>query len=155
MGIDNSLIRPYNMRVILNLKVILLKREYQTEQRKRLVSFLEKNSDKQYTIEEIAVQLGGSTGLGKSTIYRIMAKLSEDGIVRRFANGNSRQFLYQIVDCQKCAKHLHLKCVGCGKLIHLDEQMSCNMQDEIKKQHKFMIDDTQTMLFGKCEDCSD
>ena len=47
---------------------------YNTNQRKMLIDFLKKNSDKAFTIEEILENMGGEK-LSQSTAYRLMTKL--------------------------------------------------------------------------------
>lgn len=126
---------------------------YQTEQRKILLNFLSQNADMQYTIDEIAMHIVGEKILGKSTLYRLMAKLVDEGFVKRFVKGNSRRFVYQYVNGTYCSTHLHLKCIQCGQLIHLDDKESKALQKQILKKNHFEIDESVTTLFGKCEKC--
>ena len=67
-------------------------KHYQTVGRRQLLDFL-KTHTTPCTIEEIADALP----VGKSTLYRLMGQLVEDGTVRRFVKGNSRRFTYQIL----------------------------------------------------------
>lgn len=130
-----------------------MKKVYQTEQRKCLLAFLHENAGKQFTIEQLTELTEGHASMGKSTIYRLMGKLVDEGLVRRFVKDNSRNFLYQIIECADCKLHFHLKCTECGKLIHLDDKTTHFMQCRIKKQHDFIIDGEKTLLFGKCGEC--
>jgi len=134
-------------------RVLSLKHIYQTEQRKRLLAFLQKNPDGQYAIEEIIVHLAGEGAPGKSTVYRLMSKLVEEGRVRRYTKGNGRQFLYQLIDGENCHDHWHLKCIRCGKLIHMDVDTTSFMQQSVRSKHHFFIDGDRTLLFGQCEEC--
>jgi len=127
-----------------------MKKEYQTQQLKRLCAFLHDNPEKQCTIKEIEQAL---PEIGRATIYRQMEKLVQQGMVRRFARENSHGFVYQLTDGDSCNHHFHLKCVGCGKLIHLDETTSRQMQKSILKTKNFAIDGMKTMIFGTCNDC--
>lgn len=131
-----------------------MKRTYHTEQRRRLIEFLASAPEKQYTIEEIASLMRGEDAPGKSTIYRLMNRLVEEGAVRRFVRGNSRQFIYQICSGEHCDAHLHLKCLTCGKLIHMDEELSDQMQTMLKKDFNFLLDENMTTLFGRCNNCT-
>ena len=126
---------------------------YHTGQRQIMLDFLKINADKQFTIEEIAESISEKNGLGKSTIYRLMTKFVEEGAVRRFIKGNSRQFLYQHLAGDHCDSHLHLKCIKCNKLIHLDEDTSKEMLLHVLKKSRFEIDESKTILFGECLDC--
>lgn len=140
---------------------------YQTEQKRILVSYLKEHHNKQYTIDELVAQMtaekmrraadGGEDGEkipGKSTVYRLMNLLVEEGVVRRFVKGQSRQFLYQAVEGEQCQYHFHLKCVACGKMIHLGDAFSSQIEENIKKQFGFLVDEGQTMMFGKCVSCA-
>ncbi len=130
--------------------------QYVTEQKKKLKRLLEENCDKAYTVEELVEKIqncsdGGS--LGKSTVYRLITKMVEDGTVKRFVRGNSRKFAYQIVAGDHCDCHLHLKCMECGKIIHLDEGVSDELLGKVKDVSGFCVSEETTVLFGKCGSC--
>jgi len=131
--------------------------EYQTEQRKTLVDFMKKNRESSFTIEELVIRmqsdLASGSVPGKSTVYRLMQKIVSEGTVKRFVKGNSRQFVYQITGCEHFDKHLHLKCVECGKLFHMSNQLSDDVFKQIFADSNFSIDEEQTVLFGKCAEC--
>lgn len=127
-----------------------MKKTYQTRQRKEILSFLQKEPDKQYTIDEIAEHLDG---VGKSSAYRIMSNLAEEGLVRRFVKNPGRRYLYQLLFSTECNSHFHLKCSNCGKIIHLEHGFSSDMRAKIAKQHGFLVDESQTVLIGRCGEC--
>ncbi len=128
-------------------------KSYQTQQKKLLIDFLKKNSNNPLTIEEIAVGLQGESSPGKSTVYRLVNRLVEEGVVRRFPKGNSRHFVYQLLDCKGCADHMHCRCVTCGKLFHMDHKTSENMQ-QLLMSSGFSIDPQKTTLMGICKGCN-
>lgn len=124
---------------------------YQTESKRALMAFLEQNRSRPMTVEQIALEISGTDAPGKSTVYRLMHQLVQDGTVRRFVRGNSRQFLYQYIQ-KECHGHLHCRCVTCGKLVHLDEETSQNM-GRLLSQSGFALDSRQTTLLGVCKVC--
>ena len=126
---------------------------YQTNQRKCLLEFLEKNSEKAFTIEEIIESMTGDP-ISQSTVYRLMTRLVEDGLVHRTVKGNSRSFVYQFISKGKCNDHLHMKCTGCGKVFHLDSKVTSCIQKDITTNTDFEID-SHTVLLGKCGKCKD
>lgn len=130
--------------------------EYKTEQKRLLLGFLKKNSDKAYTIEELIEKMSAEGGRlpGKSTVYRLMTHLVEEGTVKRFVRGNSRKFAYQIVIGEHCERHLHLKCICCGRLLHLDEDVSRGVLDQVFRTAGFSVSEQKTVLFGSCLECS-
>ena len=130
---------------------------YQTEQKRILLAYLKAHSEEAFTIEELSERLkkepAVSAAPGKSTVYRIMPKLVEDGLVKRFVKGNSRKFLYQMVCGEHCDSHLHMKCSVCGKLYHMEDEESESLLLRIRNRHHFQVDEARTILLGQCESC--
>ena len=128
--------------------------EYNTEQKKLLLDFLEKNHDSSYTIEEITHELKarGAT-VGKSTVYRLMTRLVEEKRVKRQLSDGSRKAIYRITLDSHCHNHLHLQCIKCGKVLHLDEEVSDKLLDTVKQINNFSVSEEDTVLMGKCADC--
>ena len=126
---------------------------YNTEKRSALISFLENNSDGAFTIDEIADKLSPD-GSGKSTYYRLISKLVEEGVIKRISDDKTRHTTYQYLGSSGCGEHLHLKCKECGKLIHLDHTTSHTVEETIKEIGGFSIDEG-TILFGRCRGCKE
>ena len=124
---------------------------YNTEKRTELLDFLKQGDGKAFTIEEICAAIL-QDGKGKSTVYRLISKLVDEGEVRRIADGKTRHVTYQYIHSGHCGEHLHLKCKECGKLIHLDGELSCALERRILKTEGFTLDDG-ALLYGKCESC--
>ena len=124
---------------------------YNTHQRKALIDFLQSNSEKAFTIDEIVNRMSNNE-ISQSTAYRLMTKLVEDGLVHRSVKGNTRSFIYQYISDKKCDGHLHMKCTGCGKVYHLDSGITAHIQNDIKNNTHFEID-SHTILLGKCDTC--
>lgn len=124
---------------------------YHTEQKAALVTFLSENAQRQFTVRELARAVAERTEIGESTVYRLIAGLVEEGRVRRFAVG--RSFYYQFVGGENCDSHLHLKCLACGRLFHLDGSVSQFMRRQILATNRFRLDEGETVLFGTCHDC--
>lgn len=128
-----------------------MKRIYQTKQRKQLIEFLE--SHREYTIAQIVDQFTEQGGPAKSSIYRLMKQLVEEGVVKRYVKGTSREFVYELVNGENCVHHFHLKCMVCGKLEHLSEFVSGETWDAVFKEAGFSVDKEKTLMFGMCKDC--
>lgn len=124
---------------------------YNTSQRQHLVDFMKNNADRQYTIEEIAEHI---ENVGKSTVYRLINRMVDEGIVRRTIRGNSRQFLYQYSAAEGCSSHLHMKCRECGKVLHMDDGQSKILMEILHESRNFDLDLKETLLMGRCEKCS-
>lgn len=129
---------------------------YNTEQKKTLVEFLQRNKDRAYTIEELAKELKtayGENAPGKSTVYRLIPHLSDEGLVRRIPKENGRGFLYQTVEDERCRGHLHLRCINCGRLLHLDDSLSEELLIKVKEICSFTVNEEETLLLGNCLAC--
>ena len=131
--------------------------EYETKQRRILLDYLNAHPDRGFSVEELYDGLLSEHAAGevpgKSTIYRLIARLVCDGLVKRFAVGNGRTFAYQIVACKACDAHLHLKCTECGYLYHMDHAVSEQIMREVFSRSEFSLDEKETVLFGVCKDC--
>ncbi len=131
--------------------------EYATEQKKMLSDFLRQNCEKAFSVEELMIEMQkayGDSVPGKSTVYRLITRLVEEGSVKRFVKGHSRRFVYQIVEGEHCRSHLHLKCMDCGRLIHLDEGISHELLNKVLDSSHFSVNEEETVLFGECASCS-
>ena len=116
--------------------------EYKTEQKRLLLEFLAKNGDRSYTIDEIVDGIyadAGESSLGKSTVYRLMTRLVEEKRVQRFAGEKGRSFSYRIIADEHCHNHLHLKCLGCGKILHLDHETSDALLEQVRMLKGFSV----------------
>ena len=112
---------------------------YQTAQKKLLLDFLREHSRQAFTIEELAAALEGREHApGKSTLYRLMPLLVQEGRVKRFVRGTSRQFLYQMMG-ESCRTHLHLKCSICGQMVHMGHEESLELVRMIDKKYHFSV----------------
>lgn len=125
--------------------------EYKTEQRKQLLDFMQKNSGLALSVDEwtIRMQQHQSDAPGRSTVYRTLLMLEKQGLVIR--TKERRHSRYQIAGCSH--DHLHLKCLGCGKLVHLSHSASHALEQIISKDEEFSVDGKQTVIYGTCSDC--
>ena len=65
-----------------------MRTSYHTQQKAALLRFLEENEHEHLTIDEILSAMGDEAP-GKSTAYRLIKKLCDDGLVRRFTRGDN------------------------------------------------------------------
>ena len=58
-------------------------------------------------------------GIGKSTVFRLINQLADEGSVRLFREENGKASLCSCVEeKERCDEHFHLKCSKCGMLFH-------------------------------------
>lgn len=125
---------------------------YNTKQKNEILAFFKAHPDKSFTLDSVIEALQGA-GIGKSTVYRLASALTEEGILRKARDGIGRKSTYQLVDCHDCHSHFHLKCRMCGRLVHLDEELSHRLEERVMSEAGFLLDDS-TLLYGRCESCS-
>lgn len=128
---------------------------YATTSRKNMQSFLEKNRDRTVTVSDIDAYLReNNCEVNITTIYRYLDKLTKEGKVIKYVAEKGSQATYQYVEQgHQCDSHLHLKCVRCGRIIHLE----CGFMDEISKHifkdHGFELQCKNSILYGICKSC--
>ena len=91
-----------------------MRNSYHTQQRCALLAFLSAHADEQFTVEQLLAAMGDEAP-GRSTVYRALDRLVEEGTVRRFAPESGGSAAYQAMDPGHCDAHLHLKCDPSGR----------------------------------------
>lgn len=126
---------------------------YKTKQRESILQRLKENPNRHITVDELTELMHekGDT-VGKTTVYRYLEKLCNDGLVRKYLLPNGDGACYQLCD-ECCAEHFHLKCTVCARLIHTQCSFLSELAEHIKKDHDFEINQTRTVLYGICRDC--
>ena len=122
---------------------------YRTKQRELIAGFFRENTDRQFSINDISDKFYGI--IGKSTVYREVSRLADDGFIRKYPDSDGG-FLYQYAG-EHCHEHFHLRCINCGKIVHLDCHMMYGICAHINDEHDFEIDMSHTVLYGFCRDC--
>lgn len=132
----------------------MAQKNYKTEGREALISFLSKNPDRQFTTEELCVAVHGNAARPKSSVYRHLSELCAQETVRKFRSEEKNCSVYQYVgQACDCGKHFHEKCLSCGSLRHLDCDDSLKFAAHLLAAHGFEIDCGQSILYGLCADC--
>ena len=130
-------------------------KEYKTKQREIILDFLIENSQRHVTVDEIVFDLKSrGISVGKTTVYRYIDKLVEEGRARRFVSEEKNGACFQYVECNDCDEHFHLKCVECGRFIHLECGHLNDIAKHVYEDHKFTIDRSKTVLYGICDECA-
>jgi len=88
--------------------------------------------------------------MNKTTVYRILERLEDEGILHGFKGKDGLQWYARCKGCSASHHadlHPHFQCRVCGKTECLDIELSVPSVP----QHK--IDSAVLLLFGQCEDC--
>lgn len=128
---------------------------YKTRQRELLLQYLIQHESGHVTAEDVADYLKSqNNGIGKSTIYRHLDKLVSSGLVRKYFFEEGAGACYQYSGKQdECRHHFHLKCTGCGQLLHVECPYLDEIHQHVSAHHHFQVDHTKTVLYGLCEAC--
>lgn len=129
---------------------------YNTKQKQIIYDFLLKNKERLLTCEEIADCLKASgTPVGKATLYRYLDSLVSSGDARKLTAEDKKSAAYQLLDKEmNCSSHLHMKCNCCGELYHLGCEFMHSVGEHILNHHQFEIDNSKTVIYGICKNCS-
>lgn len=130
---------------------------YNTKTRKYILEYLQAKKGKTVTASEIYNYLiGMEKSINLATIYRYLKKLVADNYVIKYVDSKGEKSVYQFIgDANTCSEHLHLKCINCGQLIHLDCTFMNEFDNHIKREHNFNINYEGNILYGMCSNCND
>ena len=146
-----------------------MKYRYTTPARRALLDFFASRPDRQFTAEQLCTLLC-DTGdrpsarehaqqkefFGKSTVYRQLSQLCEEGQLLRFEGvtpEGAAVHWYQYRHDAVCDGHFHLKCTRCGHLEHLDCGRAQELIAHIQTEHGFIVDCATSVLLGICNRC--
>ena len=90
-----------------------------------------------------------------TTVYRYLDKLAGEQRIMKYVADKGEKAVFQYVDeGRHCREHLHLKCVQCGRIYHLD----CHFMDEVRShlmaEHGFTLQCEGSVLYGLCRHCA-
>ena len=128
---------------------------YTTASRKKIMEFLKSNSERTVTAADIDVYLKNhDSEVNITTVYRYLDKLAGEGTVIKYVAEKGSQASYQYVEKgHHCEEHLHLKCIKCGRIIHLECAFMDEISQHILKDHGFSLQCRNSILYGMCQEC--
>ena len=135
------------------------KKRYNTAGKVKLAAYLKSTADlPPQSAEDIYLGLCSAeqTAPGRSSVYRMLATLCEEGDVQRFPAGKGEGgFVYQHVGShRKCNAHLHLHCTVCGAVTHLECKCNTEIASHLMSSHGFAVDAGRSVLYGTCAACA-
>lgn len=130
---------------------------YVTANRRRILEYLMESDERAVTAADVSAYLKEQKcEVNITTVYRYLDKLAKDGTLIKYVAEKGGQSAYQYVKPGRgCSEHLHLKCVKCGRIIHLDCHFMKEISAHIAKEHEFSLQCSQSILYGVCRECSD
>jgi Fur family peroxide stress response transcriptional regulator len=101
------------------------------------------------TIDEIyAIIRKDHPSISKTTVYRNLRLLSENGVVHQvfLPDGLVR---YE----SRIERHYHFRCKNCGKIFDIDIEHPIDINGAVQKQSGFQIDGHDVVFNGICTNC--
>lgn len=135
-----------------------MSKEYSTVSHTKIMKYLADNKDKLVTVADIDEYLvKEGIEVNSSTIYRFLNKLSNSGELMKYVARKGEMSSFQYIggkdDEHNCKEHLHLHCVKCGKIIHLDCDFMKEIKGHIMQHHGFALQCEASVLYGICAEC--
>lgn len=128
---------------------------YATANRKKILEYLKENHNRTLTASDIDTYLkecGNEVNI--TTIYRYLDKLEKEGTVMKYIAEKGSQATYQYVEAgHDCDGHLHLQCVKCGQVIHLECHFMHEILEHVEKEHGFAMQCKNSIIYGMCSAC--
>ena len=143
------------MIIILAVMALNIGKTYKTSQREYVLNYLKDHKNDCLTVQEIFLGMQRlNMDIGKTTVYRCLDILVENGTVKKFIAETGDGASYQYTgENSECNHHFHLKCVRCGEILHLDCEFMSEMERHIYSSHHFSLDNGKSILYGICESC--
>jgi len=128
---------------------------YATVNRKKILDFLKENHNRTLAVADIDAHLKAcDSEVNITTIYRYLDKLEKEGTVMKYVAEKGSQATYQYVEQgHNCEDHLHLQCVKCGHVIHLECHFMHEILEHVEKEHGFVMQCKNSIVYGTCKDC--
>ena len=129
---------------------------YATASRRKILEYLKNSNDHTVTAADVDEYLKKhDSEVNITTIYRYLDKLAGEQRIMKYVADKGERAVFQYVDeGRHCREHLHLKCVQCGRIYHLD----CHFMDEVRAhlmaEHGFTLQCEGSVLYGLCRHCA-
>ena len=129
---------------------------YNTKTRQLILDYLINNRQHAVSASNILEHLEAEgASPNPTTVYRYLDKLAGEQRIMKYVADKGEKAVFQYVDeGRHCREHLHLKCVQCGRIYHLD----CHFMDEVRAhlmaEHGFTLQCEGSVLYGLCRYCA-
>ena len=132
-----------------------MKAEYKTKARAALLEFLQENNDRGFSAIDLLAYLQlNNEGVNKTTVYRNLDRLCEQGVIYKYREPDHEGWFYQYSkEHTQCNNHLHGKCTECGKLFHIDDDFVNEFKDHVIKTYGLKVNVGKTIIVGVCDKC--
>ena len=86
--------------------------------------------------------------ISKATVYRILGKLSDEGVALRVKiNNGADHFDHQVFD------HYHVRCIRCGRVDDVEAALLTGVNEEAQRTSGYKICGHTLQFDGICPEC--
>lgn len=131
------------------------RQSYNTKSRRYILDFLESSQESTVSAADITEYLAkmGIT-VNQATVYRYLNKLSDEKRLLKFTDDDTQKSVYRLIgEKNNCDEHIHIKCVKCGRLMHLECGFMHDIKKHLSENHGFELQCGGSILYGLCENC--
>jgi Fur family transcriptional regulator, ferric uptake regulator len=123
-----------------------------TTPRLTILKIFEEHPQRHLTADDVVVMLRQRhSDLGLPTVYRVLARLTEAGILERnMFDWERSRASYELASA---GPHGHLVCRQCGAIEEFDDSMIAARQSEVASERAFDMEARAQILFGRCVNC--
>lgn len=132
-----------------------MQKEYKTKAKDHILEYIKNNKERRFSVGEIQEYLiSKDININLTTIYRNLDKMSASGKLLKFKNNKDDFCVYQYNEPGACCyEHLHIECIKCGKIIHIDDDAMKSFKEHLKSAYNFYLYCGNSSLQGICAVC--
>lgn len=129
---------------------------YRTKLREALLELFSHHPSESLTARRAYEELAPSfENLSITSVYRNLDRLVEEEILVRATTEDGRGATYLWGEGGSCYNHLHMQCVTCGRVLHLDCGDTEHYIRHLAEEHGFRLLCGKTTLVGLCRACAE
>ncbi len=127
---------------------------YRTKQREAILRYIASLDGAHVTAAQIEKHFSKFMPISRATIYRHLERFTQGGELRKYLTDGVSGACYQYTGEEHGDHaHLHLKCEGCGELLHMECGTLAELTRHIHNAHAFEVNAAKTVLYGRCLEC--
>lgn len=93
-----------------------------------------------------------SSNINRATIYRVLNRFCEDGVVHRIMGDNGKQYFALCINCDEQKKehkhnHFHFRCLKCEKIECLKNEI------DVLLPKGYVFENFNGFISGHCNNC--
>ncbi len=130
-------------------------KEYHSRNKEWIQRYFEQHADIRVRARDIYAQMKAEgMNVNLATIYRNLERLTSDHVLSiHQMSGDEDNFYQYMAPKMECARHLHLLCSRCGKIIHLNCGFMQEISEHLMAEHGFELDCGNSIMVGLCREC--